>query len=563
MQYLNEKLWKSAYLIEFHKNGNLQDAFAFSVPPQSEEFIFSQRINETKTFGGSVIDDYGNDTVKISLAGTTINQSLKIIYQGNKGQKFLSGQDEIFYLRDLLKKYGDFSNLQGKEVFLYSLDNGKKGSGAKNPKAWQIFVTDFTVRRSKDMPFTYFYTLNAIGCPMEISSKNKILELLKKNKKLNNLVEKFKSFNEFLKEKLPILQSYLGYIEEFSELVSIVSTNVEDVSTNLSNYMNLLTGSIESISNVVSEVVALHDTVLESTLKLWPTNLCTQLFNSTSKLVQSCIDMRDWWDNFVHNNVEYEKICSNFKIAQQDLYDKGKKLFNGINKHSNALAKAVNININGNSVDGIVKPGTENEDDSLIIINGYKEYSFKSSDTWASISQKYYGTPDYASIIQLYNDHISLENLEVGAIVYIPNINSSSNYMLEANEVYHEPGIKDIYGQDFKIVNGDFNFKNGDLEKISGVNNLNQAILNRLTTTINSRVRNVVYGIRNEVGVPSISASAISSYITSSIEQTILADPRVDSIESLTWESKNGEQLQVNVVYNTVVGGVKNLSALI
>jgi hypothetical protein len=115
-------------------NNVLTDAFTFSVPPESEEFSFPQRKNETKTFGGAVIADYGNDTVQINLSGSTINQEIKLIYKSSLGVSEMTGEQEIFYLRDLLKKYGTRDNLQNKEVYLYSLNGG--GRNTSNNAKW-------------------------------------------------------------------------------------------------------------------------------------------------------------------------------------------------------------------------------------------------------------------------------------------------------------------------------------------------------------------------------------------------------------------------------------------
>ena len=165
-------------------------------------------------------------------------------------------------------------------------------------------------------------------------------------------------------------------------------------------------------------------------------------------------------------------------------------------------------------------------------------------------------------MLQLYNSDITLESLSPGDTIYIPNISANSSNMLLANEVYNEPDVKDIYGQDVRISkDGDITFKlnaNGDFELASGVENLNQAILARLSTSINSRVRNVVYGIRNETGSASVDSAAIASYITSSIEETILADPRVESIEEMNWSSENGESITVEVVYKTATGNINS-----
>ena len=125
LNILNANYWKKAYLLEFRMNGILTEAFTFSVPPENEEFSFPQRKSETKTFGGAVVADYGNDLVQINLSGSTINQELKLIYKSTLGYQELTGEQEIFLLRDILKTYGQRDKLQGKEVYLYSFKLGE------------------------------------------------------------------------------------------------------------------------------------------------------------------------------------------------------------------------------------------------------------------------------------------------------------------------------------------------------------------------------------------------------------------------------------------------------
>ena len=44
--------WRKAYMLEFLEGDDLRECFTFSVPPESEELQFPQRVTETKTFGG-------------------------------------------------------------------------------------------------------------------------------------------------------------------------------------------------------------------------------------------------------------------------------------------------------------------------------------------------------------------------------------------------------------------------------------------------------------------------------------------------------------------------------
>ena len=38
--------WRKAYMLEFLDGTDVKEVFTFSVPPESEEFVFSQRITE-------------------------------------------------------------------------------------------------------------------------------------------------------------------------------------------------------------------------------------------------------------------------------------------------------------------------------------------------------------------------------------------------------------------------------------------------------------------------------------------------------------------------------------
>lgn len=548
MAYLNNKLWKSAYLLEFMKGESLKDAFAFSVPPQSEEFTFAQRLNETKTFGGSVFDDYGNDTVKISLSGTTINQELKIIYCSSKGKKYLSGQDEIFYLRDLLEKYGKFENLQDKKVYLYALDSGKKNKGGKNQKAWRVFINELQIKRSKDSPFTYYYTMNMTGVPIEV--ENRLLSKLKGVKDIETALGALKEVQDTFNGYISTVGDYLSYIDDFADCVSSLADGISQVGDMLDNAVGLVTGAIDKITNVVNEVINLQDTVLKTALKFTPQSIMTEVFNAAADLGQSFKDMKNWWGDF-KEGTEWKKIKSNFKDSKNTMTDVFDDVFKGTEKSINKLIASM-IKISGtNTIQPYVLPVSDYGNDQIIIANGYTEHSITDGETWASLSNEFYGTDEYATLLQLGNDD---KEIVAGTKIFIPKLGSQNNDF-SMNEIYSQPNEKDIYGYDINISDSqDFEFIGNDFNLVDGIKNLNQAIINRLSSSINSRVRNVVYGIRNETGVAASDVTAISSYVTSSIQQTLLMDPRIEEIEELEWESKSDDKLYIKIVYRTITG---------
>jgi hypothetical protein len=87
MGVMNSRLAGKAYMFEFISPNEGNEYFSFAVPPESDEFEFGQRITETKTFGGSVFDDYGNDTIPIKISGTTINDEKNMIYRGGSSRE--------------------------------------------------------------------------------------------------------------------------------------------------------------------------------------------------------------------------------------------------------------------------------------------------------------------------------------------------------------------------------------------------------------------------------------------------------------------------------------------
>ena len=178
--------WRKAYMLEFLDDTNVVEVFTFSVPPESEEFVFPQRITETKTFGGSVFDDYGNDTYKITLSGSTINEDKKFIYRGLRPPLYLTGTKEIFELQKIIHNWADGKVAKGffrntpdgkaskRKIYLYDLSKMSVlqiASGTATRNYWRVFIKDLKIKRDKSKPKTYNYTLEMIGVEEEKKRK--------------------------------------------------------------------------------------------------------------------------------------------------------------------------------------------------------------------------------------------------------------------------------------------------------------------------------------------------------------------------------------------------------
>ena len=172
-------------MLEFLDGTNVAEVFTFSVPPESEEFVFPQRLTETKTFGGSVFDDYGNDTYKITLSGSTINEDKKFIYRGLNPPLYLTGTKEIFELQKIIQNWADgkvstgffrkgSSTVSKRKVYLYDLSKMSVlqiASGTATRNYWRVFIKELKIKRDKSKPKTYNYTLEMIGVEEEKERK--------------------------------------------------------------------------------------------------------------------------------------------------------------------------------------------------------------------------------------------------------------------------------------------------------------------------------------------------------------------------------------------------------
>lgn len=535
---LNAKFWKKAYLLEFKKDGVLKDAFTFSVPPESEDFSFPQRKNETKTFGGGVVSDYGNDFVQISLSGSTINQEVKLIYKSKLGAAEMTGEEEIFYLRDLLKKYGSAENLQGKEVYLYSLNGGGKYV-KNNPKWWKIYVGQLDITRSKDKPFCYNYKFTATGNP-EVNSKPGLISQF-----IESWQTKFEGFISVLNTGADVLQSLGGgFLTDLSNLINTLKQQVVSLNSAVSNYADVLNGIIDQTEGLVLDSVSLGDKVLWSGLRYYPTlvadvwNNCLDVKNTVNQIYELCSNIGDeyfsqsWWQQV--------KETFDDSVSNEEIADSYSSTGHEIEVAANALVAIASKILDSWNV--AINPGDKDEDDEIVIVYGYKVVAITEAETsWDQLALDFYGDSSLSYILSTVNS--DKETLTPGTKIIVPQLKFSESSF--NNEVYNSPDVKDNYGIDISVAKGDLTIINNDLMVISGTENLKQALMNRYLTMIGARVRVEVYGIQVSIGND---VEASSALIQASVHQTTVEDPRVESVDNISFEGK-GDTLQVVVDY--------------
>lgn len=521
----NNYLWKKSYILEFYKNDILQDAFAFSVPPQSEEFIHPQRIAETKTFSNVVFDDYGNDSIKISLAGTTINEELKYIYRGKLPHKTLSGTDEIFYLKDLFEKYGRQENLKGKKIVCYCLDNT-----TKEFKYFDVVINELKIHRSKENPIAYFYNLQLTSFPQK-----------KEETKDLSFIEKIKNGIEKAKDKLAEFEDSISFIAEtknkYKNILSSINKCINDFVDIFFISENILLGLIEDLAGFVEETATFGDKVLASSKRV-TVGFVVDVYNSA-------LNIRDSVNSLVDNVISLQE--EDVPQEMMELYQKNAwEIKDVLTMQSRTIQNEVNkivaeVKRSNNTLTYTVLPGDSDTDDRIVLVYGFKEKTIKENESFDSIAAEIYGDPTLGVLIQMYNQK---ETLKPGDNIFIPILNQTENTS-KNNAIYNSPKSYDIYGVD--VAQDKLSFLNGDLSVVRKEENLDQAISSRLTTVLNSRVRNLVYGIQSEVG----SSNMSSNYVLASIRKTLEEEPRIKEIENISFNSTNGE-LNINVAYKDI-----------
>lgn len=186
--------------------------------------------------------------------------------------------------------------------------------------------------------------------------------------------------------------------------------------------------------------------------------------------------------------------------------------------------------------------------DATVTVYDFKYHTWKSSDTFDSLAASLLGSPDYGTVIAYFNGVANESELEAGTKIKIPVLSEDASNT--NNKIYAEPEKQENYGIDIKIGDdGDLDISGGDIKTVDGRDNLTQAIVLRLTTASNKRIRLSAYGIRTTIGDP----VAVESYLSGSIEQTIQADPRVSEVNELTFEG-DGDKLKLEVVYTDING---------
>lgn len=551
MSYFNQSLYQKGYLLEFYQGSKLESAFSFSLPPQSEDFIYPQRVNETKTFGGSILEDYGNDTVSISLAGTTANNAVRMLYK-SPSKKIVTGEREVFLLQETIEKYGEIEKLKNKSIKLYALDTNTEN---KSNKTWNVRIKDYSLSRTKTSPFAYEYKINLIAYKEYTNKKtNWVLNILNN---IQSAIDKVRTaiywIEDIVNKSLGIYKDTINAIKNTFLVLEECSALLERTSDTILSFtdetLNLGRDMADSVTRVEESLSRTLENLSIDRLIVTPTKEIKASLEKVKEVFEANIEpffsQETWVEDFnsLINMFDEKKSITSFdngnnqEISAAITTENIKSIQDNINA---AITESRNLNY----VDIGIVPGDVETSDKILPIYGFIEVTIKSGDSWEILAERYLNDENLGAVLAAYNNSnntIDSFAFETGQVVQIPILDEEK--INNKNQVYAKE--HDNYGTDIMIDKyGDLAFNEQDLATVSKVNNLNQAIMMRLKTALNTRIRNVVYGIRSTTG----SVSDAEQYVLSSIQDTILQEPRVKEIKNIEYKG-NGNNLFVSVDY--------------
>lgn len=589
-------LWQYVYLLEYYPS-ELHvvptKSFAFGVPPETEEISLGMRKTETKTFGGLVIDDYGIDNaIKISLSGSSVNNDLRLIYRPRGMSSYLTGEQEIFTFKKFLEEIKERGNLKGK-CLLYDLskhsDKAQKQFNGIETFCWKVYPGDLKIKRSKEKPFTYTYSIDFTAIPHATSilikpkKKPPVIEILTWFDKLmawlNNLINKIKSAVKFVKN---IIKSLKDAIKNIRQKIQMVKDTIKAIVTGSIDFFK---GIANDLIDVFNEGIALfHDVtagVAELGLEI-ADYACFALLDVQKNIVNAAssflaIGTKEFYVK--------ESSLTNLKLFQK----RQAEIFSGILGKAHYTASKVSMEMKSNDFmrENILPGGRDvdiylddnvkyappyieehtvlgaysmngengdvdssNNDDNKgenVRTYGAKVFPIEDGESFESIAISEWGDVTKASLLAKVNDASSITELKaknkdtIIIPVLTPPITNTSN------EIIGFSWQRDVYGVDIALDDNGcmhFNKEGTDFELISGKANLAQAILDRLKESVKKRVLQQYYGIIHTIPDGPLG----NAYILSSIIQTLQLEPRIKEILSVSFKGA-GDALWIEIHY--------------
>jgi hypothetical protein len=456
----------------------------------------------------------------------------------------MTGEQEIYCLRDKIKEWKSDTAKIGRTVMLYDLSKFRAGEGYNKaeerngfvPNYWRVFLGDFKIRRSSDRPFTYRYTLECTGVdptdfksPLAEEEADKLTDWIKS---IENFADKIENLFAFTGDVNAVLNKLQNAIQRFKDALQMVA--------------DALAGAVESVLSMFNNLANIANSLLNlpGDITNMALNLGLECMNSALDTLKNCVDVvdtvismkdADYWANKDTLDA-FGMTADEFKDAVKLECSEAEESAEGLVAWAKSEALPV-IQVGAPGPDG--KP-------RMVLSYGDSTVRVTSVDTLEGLAMKYCGDPDKAIDIAAYNGVASLNEIPPGTTIKIPLLKKAP---ATRNKIYALPGDRDNYGRDIAMSDDGSILAgaDGDYKLAGGAENLSRAILLRLRESVNKRIRLNAYGIRNNISDP----AAGVAYILSSIDLTVKSDPRVKSVDGINFTGQ-GDNLNVAVYYTDI-----------
>lgn len=535
---LYTKLWQKSFLIEIVRKdtGLLQRTFAFSLPPESFSIEIPQRVNIKKTFGGHFIDDYGIDSMPITIKGSTGNGRYKEIYW-DRGTTSVSGKSEaMLIVREIMQYKLGTEEYDKYELRLYdlsSIENAISGPMLSRMEdidvlGWRVVLKSGKIERNKDKPFWYSYELNFVA--IEPIGKKKTPVLVKQYgltgiEKILAAVEKVKVVSNSLKKTLASYKSVIDKIKLVDEILENLEAEARLFYRTVQGFIDVTVDGLGTVFDIIQ----------------FPLDLVADLFTGVKDIRSS---VESVFDTFYEGQTDLVKKAEEIAMLQQDVFS-AEKWAAVITKETKALGSIPEVHVlpaDYSIGTPAINPdtGEESEEISFILTYGEIEITATSETRLDVLAKKIYGSPDYADLIAKYNGITGDVDIEPGMKIKVPNINYTTT--LRDSEIYSF--TPDTYGTDISLSdNGDLVLAEyNDFGSTTGEGNISQAIVLRLSESLGARIRVPDYGIKNGGGAYDPFTIAV---LVTSIRETLLQDPRIATVYRFTFQ-QDGDTISLH-----------------
>jgi hypothetical protein len=615
---LYPEIWKKSFLLEIEYDTGTVESFIFSLPPEGVEETVSQRVTETKTYGGLFSDDYGIDIGKIHLSGTTGNSSVKKLFTSEQevympstnSNVEMTGREEIYYIRDKIARYKTSSKWQNSEkaatMKIYNLGANYDDTGGYGRMdtavidAWEVLLRDFKVSQNKATPFIHSYSIDftavrALGeKKMGVSKADSLVS----NPPLTEMTELPLSNLETWYGNNGVPSNVLSSVEKYQrnetilDKISKVRAAIQKFDATVKKYRALVENTIENymaeVLGIIHSAVDVYNTFKDATHA--PADIALDIINKVKGLrvavetaVIDTMNLPEQWSEeygMVGQAAvsEWEAYKNYFEDNQQALENATNKAYvrsvSGANPEVTIVPSTVSLperidrrstsvfnagttpddstpstgdSLSAGDSGSVRSTGTASEGEVLVVVSyGYIAHTATSETTLEKLAQVYLGDPDKARVLALINHITGDDDISPGDQMQIPIL--TPNALNTLNHIFGPEIKRNTTGIDVALANGKMQIgANGDFVPKYDAENINQAINMRLTESVGRRIRLNTYGIRNVAGMNDTVAIA---YISTSIKDTVMQDPRIESVFNLRFRS-SGDSLFVSFDFTT------------